>query len=81
MVVVFDYRLNQCYNAGDDLVLTYKDREMVIPHSELKARTLALDKSIHPSTYGKPFKLYHFKWKPTDEQEIAEKQNKLFDNK
>lgn len=81
MVVVFDYRLNECNRNGDDLVLAYKDREMVVPHAELKKRAMLIDKAVHPSEFGKPFKYYHFKWEPTDGEEHAQKQNKLFSNK
>jgi len=77
MVVIFDYRLRECYNNGDDLILAYKDREMVIPHSELKKKALKIDTMLHSSDYGKPFKFYHFKWEPTDEEEINNKQQTL----
>ena len=78
MVICFDYKLNECNNRGDDLVLTYKNREMVVPHDELKARALKLDNTLYPSKYGTaPFKNYHFVWKPTDGEEISNKQPKM----
>lgn len=77
MVIIFDYRLNECYNKGDDLVLAYKNREMLIKHSDLKKKALLIDKRIYPSQFKKPYKFYHFKWEPTDEEEIKNKQQTL----
>lgn len=40
MVITYDYKLNECNRGSHDLVLTYKNREMVVPHGEIKARAL-----------------------------------------
>ena len=76
MVICYDYRLNECYSNGDDLVLVYKGREMVVPHNELKKRALKIDTRLQPSKY-RPYSNYHFKWKPTDGEEIKNKQQTL----
>lgn len=76
-VIIFDYKLNECIKMGDDLILAYKNRKMIVPHAELKTRALEIDKRIQPSKFGKPYKVYHFKWEPIDDEEINSKQQKL----
>lgn len=80
MVIIFDYRLNDCYNSKCDLVLKYKGREMLVPHNQLKARAKKLTTRKFPSQFGgKEYGIYHFKFEATDklEEVIAEKQQKL----
>ena len=50
---------------------------MLIKHSDLKKKALLIDKRIYPSQFNKPYKLYHFKWEPTDEEGIKNKQQTL----
>jgi hypothetical protein len=80
MVIIFDYRLDECYKTGSDLVLKFKGREMLVPHSQLKTRAKKLTNRRFPSKFnGKNYGIYHFKWEPTDKLEelIVEKQQKL----
>lgn len=75
MVIVYDYRLNQCYNAGDDLVLRYKNREMTVPHAELKQRAKKLSNIKYQSHFGgEQYGVYHFKWQPDPERDPSEDQ-------
>lgn len=80
MVIIFDYRLNTCYDSGSDLVLKYKGREMLVPHNQLKAKAKKLTSKRFPSQFGgKEYGIYHFKWEPTDklEEEVINKQQTL----
>lgn len=80
MVIIFDYKLNECYNSKCDLVLKYNGREMLVPHSQLKTRAKKITNRKFPSQFGgKEYGIYHFKWQPTDnvEEEITNKQQKL----
>lgn len=77
MVICFDYRFEKCYKDGDDLVITYKDKEMIIPHSEMMSRRLIINPYLKPSKYGKPYHEYHFIWKPTDKNKEEEKDEQL----
>jgi hypothetical protein len=82
MVIIFDYRLNQCYKAGDDLVLKFKGREMVVPHKELKKRALKLSRQIFQSQFGgggNTYGIYHFKWVPTNKPKTPPIQTTIFD--
>jgi hypothetical protein len=80
MVIIFDFRLEECIKSGYDLVLKYNNREMLIPFSEIKNKAKKLTYKKFPSKYnGKNYGIYHFKWKPNDNLEnlIEEKQQKL----
>lgn len=78
-VMIRDYNLNECYNGGYDLLVVYKNNEMLIPHGELKMRAIKLNSSLQPSQFGKPYRNYHLRWKATDniDEEITIKQQKL----
>lgn len=78
-VIVFDYRLNDCYNKGDDLVLQYRDKEMTISYADLKKKALKFSRMIYQSQFsgGRSYGVYHFKWQPTEEKII--KMPTLFD--
>ena len=78
MVIIFDYRLNECYKKGCDLVLKHKGREMLVPHSQLKAKAKKITHTKYPSQFNGPmYGVYHFKCEPTDEEEIKNKQQIL----
>ena len=78
-VMIRDYNLNDCYKGGYDLLIVYKNREMLVPHSQLKIRAIKLDNRTYPSKYNRPYKVYHLRWKAIDnlEEEIKNKQQKL----
>lgn len=56
-------------------------KEGVIAPTKGSEHSAKIDTRTHTSQFGKPpfFKYYHFKWKPTDDEEIKNKQQKLYD--
>lgn len=79
MVIIFDYRLNQCWKAGDDLVLQYRDQKMTVPHDELKKRALKISRQRFQSHFdeSKTYGIYHFKWVPDREEPPRNTQQEL----
>lgn len=79
-VIVFDYRFQECYDKGQDLVLKYRNDEMIIPHNELKKKALKLSRMTFVSQFsgGRTYGVYHFKWEPEKKEK---KQQELFENK